>query len=63
MTAVDFSAWDNKVADYLRIRDTQRSDYYRNEVAQSHGLGDTLSWAELFTNTNVFHLNEIEKRP
>jgi hypothetical protein len=63
VTAVNIPTWTHCAPDYLRIRDTPRSEYYQNEVAQSHHLGARLSGAEQFTNTNVHHLTEIEKRP
>ena len=63
MTEVDLPARVENAPDYLRIRDAVRSDYYRNEVAQSHHIGASLSGAVKFPNIHVYHPTEIEKRP
>jgi hypothetical protein len=63
VTAIDLPARDDRAPDYLRIRDTARSDYYRNEVAQSHHGRARLSGAVMFPNTYMYQLTEIEKRP
>jgi hypothetical protein len=49
---------------YQGIRDTVRSGYYRNEVAQSHHHGARLSEAAMLPNTHPDQYStEIEMRP
>jgi hypothetical protein len=61
VTAVNFPARSDQAPDYLHIRDTPRSNYYRKEVAQSHHRRARLSGGGPLTNTHVYDLTEIEK--
>jgi hypothetical protein len=60
---IDFPASARSGRVYLRIRNPQRSGYYRNEVAQSVYRRARLSTAAKYPNTHVYHLTENEKRP
>ena len=63
MTGVDLPVRIRHAPAYQQIRNPARSEYYRNEVAQSHHGRARLSGGGPITNIHVHHLTEIEKRP